>query len=119
MILVVDDETPMLEVTKAILETHNYRVLTANNGIEAVATYANNQEAIALVIMDVMMPKMDGKTAIRTLKQINSKLNIIAISGLITGREMIAELDDDIIAFMSKPCDNDELLRKIAEIVSG
>ncbi len=118
LILVVDDETPMLQVTKATLETYNYRVLTASDGIEAVATYAKDKDEIALVITDIMMPSMDGKTAIRTLKQINPELDIIAMSGLISSKEIITELDDDVTAFMSKPCNNDDLLRKIAEIVS-
>jgi hypothetical protein len=67
LILVVDDETAILEVTQATLETYSYRVLTASNGIEAIATYAQHQGEISLVIMDIMMPAMDGKTAIRTL----------------------------------------------------
>ena len=118
LILVVDDETPMLEVTKATLETYNYRVLTANNGIEAVAAYANNQDAIALIIMDIMMPGMDGKTAIRTLKQINSQIRVIAVSGLISDREIFNELDGEVITFLSKPYSNEELLKTVHEIVS-
>ena len=118
LILVVDDETPMLEVTKATLETYNYQVSTAINGIEAVATYANNKDAIALVVMDIMMPGMDGKTAIRTLKQIDPEVKIIAVSGLISDREIINELDKQVIAFLSKPYSNEELLETIYEIVS-
>ena len=119
LILVVDDETPMLEVTKATLETYNYQVMTANNGIEAVAAYANNQDAIALVIMDIMMPGMDGKTAIRTLKQINSQVRVIAVSGLITNQEILNELDGEVMAFLSKPCSNEELVETVYEIVNS
>ena len=119
LILVVDDETPMLEVTKATLETYNYRVITANNGIEAVAAYANNKDAIALVIMDIMMPGMDGKTAIRTLKQIALDVKIIAVSGLITSQEILKELDRDVSAFLSKPYNNEDFLKVVHDIVSG
>ena len=119
LILVVDDETPMLEVTKATLEIHNYQVLTASNGIEAVAAYVRHKEAISIVIMDIMMPGMDGKTAIRTLKQINPELNIIAVSGLIRNKEIAAELNSDVTAFINKPFNNDDLLKKVAEIINS
>jgi PAS domain S-box-containing protein len=118
LILVVDDEPSILEVTKATLETRNYRVLTASNGIEAIAIYAQNQNAIELVVMDIMMPSMDGKTAIRILKTINSEAKIIAVSGLVSDQEIIAELNGSITAFVAKPYTNDDLLRAIDEVVN-
>jgi PAS domain S-box-containing protein len=117
LILVVDDETAILEVTQATLETYNYRVLTASNGIEAIATYAQNQGKISLAIMDIMMPTMDGKTAILALKQLNPELKVMAVSGLINRQEIIAELADNVTAFMNKPYGNDDLLRMISEIL--
>ena len=119
LVLVVDDETAILEVTKATLETYNYRVLTAGNGIEAIAVYAQNQQAIDLVIMDIMMPSMDGKTAILTLKQINPEIKIIAVSGLIDRQEIIDEVGENISAYLAKPYTNDDLLIQVHEIVSG
>ncbi len=119
LILVVDDETAILEVTKATLEIYNYKVLTAIDGIKAIATYAQNQENIKAVIMDIMMPAMDGKTAIRTLKQINPELKIIAVSGLIERQEIVAALDGDVTAFMNKPYSNDDLLKMLREVVSN
>jgi PAS domain S-box-containing protein len=118
LILVVDDEIPILEVTKATLETYNYRVLTAKDGIEAIALYAQNHNGINLVIIDIMMPSMDGKTAIRTLKKINPDIKIIAISGLISSQEMITEIDNNVSAFISKPYSNDELLIIVNEIIN-
>jgi len=61
---------------------------------------------------------MDGKTAIRTLKQINPELKIIAVSGLIERQEIVVDLDGDVTAFMNKPYSNDDLLRTIAEIIN-
>lgn|GEM_PF-493176 len=119
LVLIVDDETAILEVTKATLETYNYRVLTAKNGIEAIAIYAKNQEEIDLVIMDIMMPTMDGKTAILTLKQIDPDIKIIAVSGLIDRQEIIDEVDNNISAYLAKPYTNEDLLIQVKEIVSG
>jgi PAS domain S-box-containing protein len=118
LILVVDDEIPILEVTKATLETYNYRVLTAKDGIEAIALYAQNHHGINLVIIDIMMPSMDGKTAIRTLKKINPNIKIIAMSGLISSQEIITEIDNNISAFISKPYSNDELLMMVNKIIT-
>lgn len=117
LILVVDDEPLILEVTKATLETYNYGVLTAGDGIEAIAIYAQNQNAIELVIMDIMMPSMDGKTAIRILKTINSQAKIIAVSGLVSDQEIIAELNNSIEAFVAKPYTNNDLLRAVNEVI--
>jgi two-component system, cell cycle sensor histidine kinase and response regulator CckA len=113
LILVVDDEPSILEVTKATLETYHYRVLTANNGIEAIALYAQNQAAIKLVIMDIMMPSMDGKTAIQILKTINLEAKIIAVSGLALNQEIVAEVNGSIEAFVAKPYSNSDLLKAI------
>ncbi|MGL4884319.1 MAG: hybrid sensor histidine kinase/response regulator, partial [Waterburya sp.] len=118
LILVVDDEPSILEVTKAILETCNYRVLPASNGIEAIAIYAQNQNAIELVIMDIMMPSMDGKTAIRILKTINSEAKIIAVSGSVYDQEIIAETNSSIEAFIAKPYTNNDLLKVINEVIN-
>ena len=117
LILVVDDESSILAVTKATLETYNYKVLTASNGIEAIAIYAQNLKTINLVIMDIMMPEMSGKTAIRTLKQINPEVKIIAVSGLISSREIVAEIDDNISAYLAKPFSNDDLLQTIYQVI--
>ena len=118
LVLVIDDELSILDVTKAILETYNYRVLTGNNGIEGIAIYAQNLMAIDLVITDIMMPSMDGKTEIRTLKQINPDLKIIAVSGLISSQEIIAEIEGEISAFIAKPYSNEDLLRTISKVIA-
>ncbi|MBE9047407.1 PAS domain S-box protein [Pleurocapsales cyanobacterium LEGE 10410] len=115
LILVVDDETAMIEVTKATLETYNYQVLTASNGIEAIALYVQHQQAINLVIIDIMMPLMDGRTAIRTLKQINPAVKILAVSGLVTSQDL-TELDRKI-KMMAKPYSNEDLLRTIRDLI--
>ena len=116
--MLVDDETAILEVTQATLETYNYKVMTASNGIDAIAVYVQNQPNIRAVIMDIMMPTMDGKTAIRTLKKINPQVKIIAVSGLINRQEIVG-IDGDIAAYLAKPYNSDDLLETINDIVSN
>ena len=118
LILVVDDESSIRAVTKAILKTFNYRVLTAKDGLEAIAIYTQHQHDISLVILDLMMPSMDGQTTILALKQMNPEVKAIAISGLITSREMLAQLEGKFTAFISKPYSAEELLTTVYQVVS-
>lgn len=82
LILVVDDEAPICEVTKASLEAYGYRVLTAHSGLEAVELYAQFRHDIRLAIIDMMMPSLDGATTIRILRKIEPQVKVITVSGL-------------------------------------
>ena len=64
------------------METHGYKVLTANDGVEAITVYAQNRDKIKVVLMDMMMPVMDGQASIRALRKVNPDIKIIAVSGL-------------------------------------
>jgi two-component system, cell cycle sensor histidine kinase and response regulator CckA len=110
LILVVDDETAIREITKVTLESHNYRVLTASDGIEAIASYAEHMNEISLVLMDMMMPTMDGAIASRTLRKMNPQVEIIAMSGL-TSTDAIANATNiGIKEFLPKPFTAKELI---------
>jgi len=100
------------------LETHGYRVITANNGEEAITLYKQNREEINLVLMDIMMPVMDGYMSIRELRKANHEVKIIAMSGLIE-KDKIAK-DDDIQAnaFLIKPYTAEKLLNIIHKFSS-
>lgn len=111
LILVVDDETAIRDVTTTSLEAYNYQVLTASDGVEALAIYAQHQPEISVVLLDMMMPEMDGATTIRTLQKINPKVKIIAISGLVSNQKIAEAAGLGVKAFLSKPCTAKELLQ--------
>jgi len=113
LILVVDDETGIREVTKLSLETYNYRVLTASNGVEALAIYADRQDEISAVLLDMMMPSMDGTITIMTLQKMNPLVKIIAISGLSSNEKIAATTGSGVQAFLPKPCTAKELLETL------
>jgi CheY-like chemotaxis protein len=77
----VDDEETILEVTKIVLEEKGYRVLTAQDGPEAVAIFALKMNSISGVITDISLPLMDGITLIRSLKKIKPSIPCIASTG--------------------------------------
>ncbi|MCI0721285.1 MAG: PAS domain S-box protein, partial [Acidobacteria bacterium] len=82
MILVVDDEEAVRETVRTTLEAFGYRVLTACDGPEAVALYVMHKEDIEAVLIDMMMPLMDGLATTRVLQRINPEVKVILSSGL-------------------------------------
>ncbi|WP_009634472.1 ATP-binding protein [Synechocystis sp. PCC 7509] len=117
LILVVDDEAAICEIAKAILESYNYRVLTANDGIAALALYAENKHEISLVLLDRMMPKMDGIVAIQTLQKINPQISIVAMSGLSSTEDFAQVTDIGAQGFLSKPFTAQELLKALGNVL--
>jgi len=113
LVLVVDDEVAICEVTKTSLETYGYRVLTASDGIEAIATYAQKKSDISVVLLDMMMPSMDGATTIRTLQKINPYVKIIAISGITSNEKIAKNAGSTVKTFLSKPYTSKKLLKTI------
>ncbi len=117
LILVVDDEEAIRQITKGTLETFNYRVLTANDGTEAVALYAQHREEIAAVITDMMMPFMDGPATIRALQKLNPQVPIIAASGLAAQDKAAEATALGVRAFLSKPYTAEKLLHALADVL--
>ncbi|OUL26584.1 hypothetical protein BV372_26650 [Nostoc sp. T09] len=113
LLLVVDDEAAIREITTTSLESYNYQIISASDGIEAIALYAQNQDKIKVVIIDMMMPKMDGATTIHTLQKMNPKLPIIAVSGLTTSKQVFIDKTSQHTTFLSKPYTVQELLKTL------
>lgn len=118
LILVVDDEDSIREITKTALETNFYKVLLASDGIEAVTLYTQHKEEISVVLIDMMMPSMDGLTTIRVLQKINPQVKVIGISGLVSNHEMIEILGNNVKTFLSKPYTSNELLKNLQLVLS-
>jgi CheY-like chemotaxis protein len=116
-ILVVDDEASILTITSQTLQTFGYRVLTATDGAEAVALYAQHMHEIAVVVTDMSMPLMDGPNTIRALIRINPDINIIAASGCDV-EEGIAKIPGvNLRHFLTKPYTAEILLKTLRTIL--
>jgi two-component system, cell cycle sensor histidine kinase and response regulator CckA len=117
LILIVEDEPAIQQVAQTSLEVHHYRALIASNGIEAIALYTQHQTEISLILMDMMMPTMDGLTLLRSLQQINPQVKIIVMSGLAT-KSLVAEVKRaGASAFLPKPYTASELLETIQNVL--
>jgi two-component system, cell cycle sensor histidine kinase and response regulator CckA len=117
LILVVDDEVAVQEIMQATLETYGYRVITASDGIEAIACYAKHN--ISAVLLDMMMPLLDSATIIRTLLKLNPQVKIIAMSGLATNEAVTKTLNEGVKAFLAKPFTAVELLNLLSDLCSS
>ncbi|MBS0630892.1 MAG: PAS domain S-box protein [Verrucomicrobia bacterium] len=113
LVLVVDDECSIREITQQTLETFGYRVITARDGAEAVALFAKQPHEVALVLADMMMPIMDGEALIHVLRHINPVVRIIAASGLEVAENIAKAAKAGVTDFLPKPYTADILLRRV------
>ncbi|HME53742.1 MAG TPA: response regulator [Candidatus Lokiarchaeia archaeon] len=112
LILVVDDEEAIRSVTTIMLRNNGYATLVASEGKEAVALYDAEKATIKLVILDLMMPVMDGKACIKALRDINPEVKIIGVSGF--DKDAIhPELLTELSYFLEKPFTSKSILEAI------
>lgn len=115
LILVIDDEQSILQVTKSSLESHGYDVITAGDGTEALALYAERKGEIKAVLTDMMMPFMDGAATIRALRKMNPDARIIAASGLASNEGSANSVKADM--FLTKPYTAEKLLKGLQKVI--
>lgn len=114
-VMVVDDEIFIRQVTSRTLESFGYKVLLAANGSEAITTYVEHQDEIALVLTDMMMPVMDGPSTIRTLKRLNPFIPIIGASGINAKSNVARAVSAGADHFLTKPFTAETLLKTIRQ----
>ena len=114
-ILVVDDDKNTRRLLRAVLEAENYTVTTAANGEEALA--AMDREHIDLVVLDIMMPRMDGYEFTSLLRGANNELPIL----MVTARQLPEDKKQGFLVgtddYMTKPIDDEELLLRIKALL--
>lgn len=116
-ILLVDDEAAVREITMIILEASGYKVLTANDGVEAISLYARHGHEINLVITDMNMPFLDGPALVRALHKMNPRVRIIGASGLAEKAKIAEAQGSGLNSFLSKPYTAEKLLKAIATVL--
>ena len=117
LILVVDDEAAIRTATMHTLESFGYKVITACDGTDAIATFLKCEDKPAAVITDMMMPIMDGPALIQALLKIQPGLPFIGASGL--NYQMQAQVTDlGVKHFLRKPYTADTLLDALGEVLN-
>ncbi|MBI5840791.1 MAG: response regulator transcription factor [Chloroflexi bacterium] len=112
--LVVDDEKPLLDFVRKNLEVRGYKVLTASNGLEALAIF--NNEQVDLVILDVMMPHLDGLETTRRIRE-NSTVPIIILTALGEEADKVRAFDLGADDYLTKPFGVGELLGRVKAVL--
>jgi two-component system, cell cycle sensor histidine kinase and response regulator CckA len=115
-ILLIDDEDSILQMSKAMLEFSGYHVLTANGGVQALEICRKHRKQIRAVIVDMMMPEMDGPQTIAALRQIEPNLPIIASSGLRKPDQSSGAIEGTQ-AFLPKPYNDEQLLTTLRQVL--
>lgn len=116
-ILVADDDTEVTAITKAIFQEAGYKVILANDGESALNMFKANQDKIQLLVLDIIMPKKNGKEVYEEIKNIQPSVKAVFTSGYtedIINQKMVIE---EGLNFIMKPIMPTELLKKVREVL--
>lgn len=116
-IMVVDDEAVLCEVVGRMLETGGYRAIFAHGGKEALDIYSKKHKDIDLVILDIIMPDMNGKKVYERLKKIDAKVKVLISSGYSREGQAQAMLADGAKGFIQKPYERSDMLHKVRQVL--
>ncbi|MBN8422414.1 MAG: response regulator [Verrucomicrobia bacterium] len=119
LVLVIDDEASVQQITRQTLEIFGYRVLIAADGAEAAGIYALRKNEIDVVLTDMMMPVMDGSAVIQVLLRINPQARIIAASGVSTDGMVSKAINAGVKFFIPKPYTAETLLKTLRQALQG
>ena len=117
MVLLVDDEETITEIMEKALTLTGYRVLPARGGEEAIELYKKNQNRIDLVVLDMIMPGMNGGKVFDRLREMNPGVKVILSSGYSMDGEASQIMDRGCSGFIQKPFGIKELSQKIREVL--
>ncbi|GAB4227879.1 MAG: hypothetical protein OHK0028_00950 [Deltaproteobacteria bacterium] len=116
-ILLVDDQEPVREVARDMLESLGYEVVTAGDGREGLSRYRESWRQIDLVVLDMVMPGMSGGDCFRKMKEINPGARVVLSSGYSLEGAVQSVMDEGILAFLQKPYRLEELSRVVGTAV--
>ena len=101
-VLIVDDESRMRKLIKDFLMQKNYKILEAGDGEEALRIFQENEEKISVILLDVMMPKLDGWSVLRQIRQ-TSKVPIIMLTARGEEQDELFGFELGVDEYISKP----------------
>jgi DNA-binding NtrC family response regulator len=115
--MIVDDEESMQELGRELLEEQGYRVIIAGNGHEALELYRDRVKEIDLVILDLVMPGMDGGQTFLELKKINPGIRAFFCTGFMPDQVITALLEEERLRAIQKPFDPQTFLRIVRQVL--
>jgi len=119
LVLLVDDELPILQITAKTLRAFGYKVLIAEDGARALGLVAMHHEEIKVVLTDMMMPGMDGAKLIATLRRMQPGVPVIASSGHNAADNAVGAVEAGAQRFLAKPYTAEAMLGAISAVLTG
>ncbi|TAN37542.1 MAG: response regulator [Nitrospirae bacterium] len=116
-VLVAEDDASLRKLTRIVLESFGYTVITAEDGEEAIARFMENRDRIRLVMLDMIMPKKNGKEVSEVLRQTSPGIKILFASGYTMDLVKTRELTESGFDFIHKPIQPKDLLKRVREIL--
>jgi CheY-like chemotaxis protein len=115
-ILIAEDQLEVRKLTTEILRTYGYRTIEAADGEQALREFEKHKDEIDLVILDVVMPKKNGKEVFEEIRRIQPGIRVLFVSGY-TGDVIIDKgIRDEKVNFLAKPLSASTLLKKVREV---
>ena len=115
VVLIVDDETDIINISQKILQESGYTVITARSGEEGIAKYLQNQ--VDLVLLDVSMPGIGGVKCLRHIMSLSSEAKVIIISGYLLSGQIEEAMTLGAKAFLTKPYSFEELRTTVRNVL--
>jgi len=119
LILVVDDEIPILSVIRTVLENAGYRVLCGADGVEGIKAYAQNIDEIHAVITDIQMPLVEGTALISALKRLKPAVKVIVTTGMASEANIEALKHLGVERILTKPYGTQAILLALSQTLGG
>jgi CheY-like chemotaxis protein len=116
-ILFVEDEVRQLSLMHKFLRSKGYRVLGARDGVEAVELYSRHKEEIAVVVLDIGLPKLNGWDVFLTMRKESPQAKVILATGYVSTEIEAAIARGELSGLILKPYQLDDVLAKIAQAI--
>jgi two-component system, cell cycle sensor histidine kinase and response regulator CckA len=119
LVLLIDDEEQIRHVCSMLLESLGYKVITASNGQEGITKYAENQADISIVVLDMIMPDINGKEVLQEIISINPEAKVVIASGYIKDDSLDDLRSLGMKAYMSKPCTRKSISDTLESVITS
>ena len=117
-VLVIEDEAVIRDTVRAQLEDLGYEVILAEDGVVGLTLYQQHWKRIDAVILDLIMPRMNGEECFRALKQIDPQVQVLVASGFVQRIEIDQLLNEGVYGFLQKPFRRVQLSQVLAEVMA-
>jgi signal transduction histidine kinase/ActR/RegA family two-component response regulator len=114
LILLMDDEATVRQLTQSALQNYGYRVLTATSGLDGITAFDAHKDEIKLLVSDTDMPVMNGILAIQAIQKLKPKIPVIITSGVERDKEQLARIDTTHLTILQKPYTIEQIINAVA-----